>query len=194
MTDSEKNTTKWYKTLGAKLTALAAIISTVVLLYGHFSGFVTWFREDAVSDHNQEYLDSIQNVMAREYVKFEDRKHLPFTLEKLYNERGEVIDSLAFIVQQTTNLVFSNAFAPVQMVLDSHQCRYWLHIDPAGGYWWRDRIVNPNGSKKKTYQYRITYNPTNGSFEYTDVNGIVQHLPHRWERDNNSEHGNPGND
>lgn len=137
-----------------------------------------FFVENEAETVKQLKLDTI----ITEWEHYRKDADLPFHLQRLYVARGEHIDSTDFHVMQNTNLLFSHAFAKVKMVLDSHKCKYWFHVDPSGGLWWRDRTEN----NERTIPYSVTYRPTTGHFEYTDRFGNVKRLPHKWERTNNS--------
>ncbi len=180
----------WFKTLTGIIVSVSALLGAVLFIVSHFMGWITIFEAGAVEDFKRAELDSVSDQMSRQYIKhLENGGKLPFVLEERFNKiqteldsSFKLQDSANFILQQTTNIIFSHAFAPVQQILDSHNCKYWFHVDPSGGYWWRDRIGNPGEQKIKTFQYRVTYNKTNRSFEYTDIRGQVKAFPHKWEQ------------
>jgi hypothetical protein len=180
----------WFKTLTGIIISSSALLGAVIFIVSHFMGWITIFEAGAVEDFKRAELDSVSDQMSRQYIKhLENGGKLPFVLEERFNKIQSEIDSsfqlqdsANFILQQTTNIIFSRAFAPVQKVLDSHNCVFWFHVDPSGGYWWRDRITAHDNQRIKTFQYRVTYNKTIGSFEYTDIHGHVLAFPHKWEK------------
>ena len=189
---------EFIKSTAGVITGVVAAIAGVIALYGYGAGWYNNIRQDAVADKEQAYIDSVARTMVLEYIEFEDKKNLPFILQQKYEERGEhidsahkainaEIDSANFIIMQACNIIFSQAFAKVQLVTDPHGCRYWLNVDPAGQYWWRDRVKDKNGDEIKTYPYRVAFNKSTGSYEYTDYHGRVRNFKHKWQGGENEQ-------
>ena len=171
----------WLTSLTGKIVTASTGLGAILFILSHFLGWIEDFQAWTIEKEEEARLDSVAHQMAKEYLQFRTDSHLPFIIESQFNAIYNELDSLAFITQQTTNLVFSDAFAKIQTVEDSNGCKYRFRVDPAGTFWIREKFTDEDGNTVLSFQYVVTYNRTRGRFEYVDYLGQVKTLKNCFE-------------
>lgn len=171
------------------LVTAGFFISTITFFYGYTHDWFEGIKKKGVEEQQEllrkKKLDNIimlydmniNNVRLPEELRQTDS-----VIFSIVNQDKHRIDSLRFMVTQLNALIFSRAYVPTVKITDEHNCTYWLKKDFNGQFWEVTEETSPRGQKSLTLQYTIRWNAVNSSYEYTDYNGVVRTLPHKWER------------
>lgn len=171
-----KSVSNWIKVLGVILVALTAT-------YGTLHGWFGEIKEKGVSElREQERQNKLDNIITLYDLNI---SHVNLPLELVQKDSifeyqvygiNKRIDSIYFMVTQINALLFSKAYVPSYKATDEHGCEWWLKKDFNGQIW---KVERENG--RLTVQYTVRWNAVNNSYEYTDYNGVVKTLKHKWE-------------
>lgn len=173
----------WLKSVQGVAISILGLIGAIVGIYGYGQGWYGSIKNEGVSELKKQFREDSITLVLNDYGKYSSDKNLPYTLQKLYDARTEIIDSISFDNMQTQNILSGMMSKTVVYDNCQVQCSYWLLQDNNGGLWYRSRI-DKDGKRTYTHLYSAIYSPTSNTWNYIDSKGQYQSLKHKWERTN----------